>query len=70
MDDRTLTGADVIAAARALGPDAVARLERLLGAGEPVADEDALLRRASPADLGVSPGAWYATFPPLFGEFE
>jgi hypothetical protein len=70
--ERALTGADVIARARAAGVEpAQARI--IAAAIDPaieISGPEELARVIGPARLGMSSGRWGHVFGPLFGEFE
>ena len=70
--ERPLTGADVIARARAagIGPDAMRVIIELIAPGDVFPEPAALARVIAPERLGLSAGRWNHVFGPLFGEFE
>jgi len=70
--ERPLTGADVIARARAagIGPDAMRIIVELIAPGDEFPAPAALARVIAPERLGLTAGRWNNVFGPLFGEFE
>lgn len=69
---RTISGADVLAAARlpaAAGIDAAA-LAACVRPGDEFGSYEELLAACPPERVGIAPGAHAAAFSPLFGEFE
>lgn len=70
--ERSVTGADVVAAAVATGLDAEAidRLMRRVAAADRFACVEDLAAVAGPPAIAVPTGRWNAVFAPLFGEFE
>jgi len=70
--ERALTGADVIAWARAagVGPAQARIIAASIDPATAISGPEELARAIGPARLGMSPGRWDHVFGPLFGEFE
>lgn len=70
--ERPLTGADVIARARAagIGPDPMRIIVELIAPADEFPEPAALARVIGPARLGLTAGRWNHVFGPLWGEFE
>jgi hypothetical protein len=70
--DRPISGADIHAILRRLGPGAYeAELAQAwIGEDDVFSSVEDLEARCPPERLGLSPGAFHALLGPLFGEFE
>lgn len=70
--DRPISGADVHAILRRLGPGTYEAdlAEAWIGEGDVFSSVEELEAACPPERIGLSPGGFHALLAPLFGEFE
>ena len=70
--DRPISGADIHAALRTLGPGAYQTdlAEAWIAEDDMFGSIEAIEAHCPPERIGLSPGAFHALLGPLFGEFE